>query len=97
MHPLFGEFDEWYEISHPRVLATVLLVTGNLDRAADATDEAFTRALAVRVDGQPVELRVSPEITDRRFFVAAGSQAVFLDKTGKTMPVPPPVDRHQDR
>ena len=46
VHHVFGEFDEWYEMAHPRVLATVLLMTGNLDRAADATDEAFTRALA---------------------------------------------------
>lgn len=46
MHPLFVEFDEWYEMAHPRVLATVLPVTGDLDRAADSTDEAFTRALA---------------------------------------------------
>jgi RNA polymerase sigma factor (sigma-70 family) len=46
VHPLVGEFDEWYEMAHPRVLATVLLVPGDLDRAADATDEAFTRALA---------------------------------------------------
>jgi RNA polymerase sigma-70 factor, ECF subfamily len=46
VHPLFGEFDEWYEMAHPRVLASVLLVIGDLDRAADSTDEAFTRALA---------------------------------------------------
>lgn len=45
MHLPFREFDEWYQDAHPRVLATLLLVTGNLDLAADGTDEAFTRAL----------------------------------------------------
>ena len=28
VHHVFGEFDEWYEMAHPRVLVTVLLMTG---------------------------------------------------------------------
>jgi hypothetical protein len=51
---------------------------------------------SVLVDGQPVALKVSPEIPDRRFFVAAGSDAVFLDGAGKAINVPPPVDRQQN-
>jgi len=39
-------FEDWYPDAHGRVLATLLLVTGNLDIASDATDEAFCRALA---------------------------------------------------
>jgi RNA polymerase sigma-70 factor (ECF subfamily) len=38
-------FEQWYRDAHPRVLATTLLVSGRLDDAADATDEAFMRAL----------------------------------------------------
>ena len=48
---------------------------------------------SVSVDGQPVELRVSPEIPDRRFFVAPGSQATFLDSAGKEIAVPAPIAR----
>lgn len=44
---LDGEsFDEWYAQARPRVLATVRLVCGDADVAAEATDEAFLRALA---------------------------------------------------
>jgi hypothetical protein len=51
---------------------------------------------SVLVDGQSVELRTSPEIPDRRFFVAAGSAAVFLDTDGKPIAVPSPIDRSQN-
>ncbi|MCU1387636.1 MAG: sigma-70 family polymerase sigma factor [Ilumatobacteraceae bacterium] len=40
------DFDTWYEASRPRVLATLILVSGDGHAAADATDEAFLRALA---------------------------------------------------
>lgn len=43
---VMDEFEEWYPDAHGRVLATLLLVTGSLDIAADATDEAFCRTLA---------------------------------------------------
>lgn len=38
-------FEEWYRLEHPRVVATMLLVTGDLALAADCADEAFARAL----------------------------------------------------
>lgn len=38
-------FEEWYERCRPRVLAAMVVAVGDVDRAADATDEAMTRAL----------------------------------------------------
>jgi RNA polymerase sigma-70 factor, ECF subfamily len=38
-------FDSWYAREHPRLVATLLLSTGDLELAADGVDEAFTRAL----------------------------------------------------
>lgn len=38
-------FDHWYAAAHPRLVATVALVVGDLDQATDAVDEAFARAL----------------------------------------------------
>jgi RNA polymerase sigma-70 factor (ECF subfamily) len=38
------EFEAWYRALHPRLLASLILITGNGEAARDATDEAFTRA-----------------------------------------------------
>jgi RNA polymerase sigma-70 factor, ECF subfamily len=38
-------FDSWYAREHPRLIATLLLSTGNMELSADGVDEAFTRAL----------------------------------------------------
>lgn len=38
-------FDSWYAREHPRLLATLLLSTGDIELAAEGVDEAFTRAL----------------------------------------------------
>lgn len=38
------EFDAWYLREHPRVVSTVAAVTGRPGVAAEAADEAFTRA-----------------------------------------------------
>src|SRR4051812_6395678 len=40
-----GDFDAWYRALHPRPLAAMVLSTGRLDDAAEATDEALARAL----------------------------------------------------
>jgi RNA polymerase sigma-70 factor, ECF subfamily len=40
------DFEEWYRTSHPRLVASLLLVTGDLDLTRDAVDEAFARAYA---------------------------------------------------
>jgi RNA polymerase sigma factor (sigma-70 family) len=38
-------FEAWYRAAHPRLLAALVVATGDLDGARDATSEAFTRAL----------------------------------------------------
>lgn len=38
-------FDTWYRHEHPRLVATLLLVTGDLGIAVESVDEAFARAL----------------------------------------------------
>lgn len=40
-----ASFDAWYRQEHPRLVATLVLLTGNLAQAADAVDEACARAL----------------------------------------------------
>lgn len=39
-----AEFDAWYVREHPRVASTVAAITGRPSLAAEAADEAFTRA-----------------------------------------------------
>jgi RNA polymerase sigma factor (sigma-70 family) len=38
-------FEVWYSDEHPRLFAALLVLTGDRDLAADATDEALSRAL----------------------------------------------------
>ena len=38
-------FEDWYEAVHPKVIGIVYAACGDADVAADAADEAFTRAL----------------------------------------------------
>ncbi len=38
-------FDEWYRHEHPRLIATLLLITGDLALVTESVDEAFARAL----------------------------------------------------
>ena len=37
-------FDNWYRVEHPRLLASMALISGSLDEAREATDEALARA-----------------------------------------------------
>ena len=39
------DFEAWYRAQHPRLIATLLLITGDLEVAREAVDEAFARAL----------------------------------------------------
>jgi RNA polymerase sigma factor (sigma-70 family) len=39
-------FEEWYRREHPKLVNTLFLVSGTVDSATDATDEAFARAAA---------------------------------------------------
>jgi RNA polymerase sigma-70 factor (ECF subfamily) len=38
-------FSDWYRQEHPRLVATLVIVTGDIDIAAEAVSEAFARAL----------------------------------------------------
>jgi RNA polymerase sigma factor (sigma-70 family) len=38
-------FESWYRREHPRLVTSLLLVSGDLHAAQDAADEAFARAL----------------------------------------------------
>jgi RNA polymerase sigma-70 factor, ECF subfamily len=40
-----GSFESWYRAAHPRLLAALVVASGDVDAARDATSEAFTRAL----------------------------------------------------
>jgi DNA-directed RNA polymerase specialized sigma24 family protein len=40
------DFSTWYEAEHPRVLGVLCALSGELDVAREATDEAFVRAFA---------------------------------------------------
>ncbi len=40
------DFSAWYESEHPRVLGVLCALSGELDVAREATDEAFVRAFA---------------------------------------------------
>ena len=37
-------FADWYELTYPRIIAAVTLVTGDVHLSQDAVDEAFVRA-----------------------------------------------------
>lgn len=39
-------FEAWYYAEHPKVLAALIVVSGSAEVAREATDEAFSRALA---------------------------------------------------
>jgi RNA polymerase sigma-70 factor (ECF subfamily) len=41
-----ASFEDWYRAEHARLVAAMVLVSGDVDVARDAVDEAFTRALA---------------------------------------------------
>jgi RNA polymerase sigma-70 factor (ECF subfamily) len=41
-----GEFEGWYRREHPRLANGLYLISGSVDVARDATDEAFARAAA---------------------------------------------------
>jgi RNA polymerase sigma-70 factor (ECF subfamily) len=40
-----GSFESWYRAAHPRLLAALVVASGDVEAARDATSEAFTRAL----------------------------------------------------
>jgi RNA polymerase sigma factor (sigma-70 family) len=41
-----ADFEAWYETEHPRLIATLLLVLGDVELARESVDEACARVLA---------------------------------------------------
>jgi RNA polymerase sigma factor (sigma-70 family) len=76
-------FADWYERSHGRVLATIVVTTGRPSLASEATDEAFARALArwerVSAMGSPIGwvIRVAHNYARRSIRRAAMEQSFF--------------------
>jgi RNA polymerase sigma factor (sigma-70 family) len=72
MNPDAG-FEDFYRSHHPRLVATLLVTTGDLDVARDSVDEAFARALAcwdrVATMASPAgwTYRVALNVARRRF------------------------------
>lgn len=88
-------FEAWYEAEHPRLIATLLLVTGNLDVAAEAVDEACARALArwsrvcTMTSPEAWTYRVAVNVANRRWRRLALEQR-FLRRQRPVVLVPPP-------
>jgi RNA polymerase sigma-70 factor, ECF subfamily len=89
-------FDSWYTREHPRLVASLLLSTGDVELAAEGVDEAFTRALEkwdqVSVMESPtgwafrVALNHARRMARRRSF----EQRIFVRRP-KEVPVPAPA------
>ena len=41
----YDDFEDWYRAEHTRLVNSLFVVSGSVDAARDATDEAFARAL----------------------------------------------------
>lgn len=65
-------FEAWYREQHPRLIASLVLVTGSVDEARESVDEALARALArwpkVAAMGSPAgwTYRVALNVARRR-------------------------------
>lgn len=61
--------EDWYQATHPRVLGVLAGVCGSVDAAAEATYEAFARALTRwdRVQGLSPAEGCHPAFGDARF------------------------------
>jgi DNA-directed RNA polymerase specialized sigma24 family protein len=89
-------FDSWYAREHPRLVATLLLSTGDIELAAEGADEACTRALEkwdqVSIMESPtgwafrVALNHARRTARRRSF----EHRIFL-RRAKEVPVPAPA------
>lgn len=89
-------FESWYRGQHPRLVGSLLLVCGDLQEAAEAADEAFTRALsswrrvsAMRSPNGWV-YRVALNVVRRRARRAALERRL-LARAGRPEHVPPPA------
>ncbi len=91
-----GVFDSWYRREHPRLVAALFVVTGDLPVASESVDEAFARALErwdrVGAMDRPsgwvfkVALNVS-----RRTARRAGLERRLLQRQARELDVPAPA------
>ncbi len=92
-----AEFADWYAGLHPRLVNSLLVISGDADGAADAADEAFARALArwSRVGGMANRdgwaYRVAVNVLRRRARRSARERHV-LQASRPAPDVPAPAD-----
>src|SRR5215471_7735728 len=85
-------FDEWYRREHPRLATSLFVLSGDADAAADATDEAFARALdrwaKVSTMSSPTgwTYRVALNVLRRRKRRAGFERHVVRDVSGSSDP-----------
>ena len=90
------DFTEWYRLQYPRLVASLLLVAGDLDQAQDAANEACTRALARWKRVQRMDspngwvYRVGLNVLRRRHRRSEIERRI-LSRQAPTAPVPPPA------
>jgi RNA polymerase sigma-70 factor (ECF subfamily) len=88
-------FEEWYRSEHSRLVTAMLLLSGNVDEAREATDEAFTRALSdwSRVGAMASPggwtYRVALNVLRRRARRAAIERRLLNRKATATSALPP--------
>jgi DNA-directed RNA polymerase specialized sigma24 family protein len=91
-----GDFAEWYAAEHQRLITSLTLVTGNLDAARDATDEAFARAygawsrVSLMANRRGWTYHVALNVLRRRGRRARLEQALLARQPRPTA-VPPPA------
>jgi DNA-directed RNA polymerase specialized sigma24 family protein len=92
-----ADFETWYEKEHPRLVATLILVLGDVDLARESVDEACARVLArwprvARMDS-PGGYAYRVALNDaRRRARRAGLEARLLARHPVESVVPPPAD-----
>jgi RNA polymerase sigma factor (sigma-70 family) len=99
MHP-HADFEPFYRAHHPRLVAALLVTTGDLDVARDSVDEAFARALArwerVGAMASPAgwTYRVALNVARRRFR-RRQLEARLTRRRPAPIELPPAVDETQ--
>lgn len=87
-------FEEWYRGHHPRLLAAVTVMTGDVDDAREVTAEAFSRALerwdAVSVMDNPAGWTyvVAANLTRRRWLHRRRERFAAHDLPRSDPPIP---------
>jgi RNA polymerase sigma-70 factor (ECF subfamily) len=96
------DFETWYELEHPRLIASLLLATGDVDLAREAVDEACLRTLArwprvSRMDSPSAyTYRVAVNVAHRRWRRAALEQRLLARRPPRPTTVPAPAGEAWD-